>query len=120
MNIGGALASPLQCSNNMALTAGAGCWIKAGTYSIAAMISIASGATNQGMAFMSGYNATRGDLTTANCFTSGTCPVLQAAAGSGGSNLDIIRFSGTPSGSVFSNAVLDCNNQTFTGALKDD
>jgi hypothetical protein len=117
LNIGGALATPGQCSTNMALSTAAGCWVKAGTYSITAMISLASGATNNGMAFMSGYTSTRGDLAFSNCFTA-TCPVLQAAAGLAGADNAIVRFSGSPSGTVFSNAVLDCNSQTFTAGLR--
>lgn len=117
MNIGGALATPNQAALNMALTDGAGAWIKAATYSITTNIVPGFGGANGGVPFFTGYQTSRGDLQTSNCFTA-TCPIFQAAAGLGGADNAILRFVSSPTGVIASNLILDCNNQSHTSGLR--
>lgn len=108
--LGGALATPLQCSTNMPLSAASTCNVKAdGTYSIASMITVDFSGSNVGNAVLAGYTTTPGD---------GGMVTLQAAAGLAGADNTILRFNSTPAGTVVANFILDCNGQTFTGGLR--
>lgn len=111
MNIGGALGTFLQGNNNMALTAAAGLWVKAdATYTFSAGTVTLGGTSppNAGVAFVSGYTSSRGD---------GGQITVQASGGAG-SDLYMIYASGTASGTVMSNVIIDCNSQIFTGGFR--
>ncbi len=113
MNIGGALGTWAQVTGtNMQLSFAPQVWVKADAlYSITATITIDSGGSNDGIATISCYTATRGD--------GGSCTV-QGAAGIGGADNFLMRFNGSPRGTVLSNVILDCNSLTFTGGLRYD
>ena len=109
-SLGGALATVDQVTSvNMQLSIAPQVWVKSDAiYSISSMITIDSGGVNQGIATVAGYTTSRGDNGQAT---------LQANVTLSGANVWIARFNGTPSGTVMSNFILDCNSQPFTGAF---
>ena len=108
INIGGALATLAQMNLNMALSTSNGAWVKAGTYSTAASITLASGATNQGPYFVNGYTSSRGD---------NGKPTILALAGIAGGNQSMVNYNSSPNGLNFSNFIVDCASRDFTRGI---
>lgn len=109
MNVGGALATLDQMSNNLTFAAGSGAWVKAtAMYSISSTVTFAAGAPNSGFYFINGYTSTRGD--------NGKPTVLGLVGIAGGNNY-MLRFNNSPYGMILQNFTVDCGNQNVTRGI---
>lgn len=106
---GGALATIGQGNTNLALAIGGELFVKAdATYGITTNINVDTGATIDGIPHITGYTTTRGD---------GGQVTVQATSGFG-SDTYMLVMSGSPTGSIASNFILDCNGLTATGGFR--